>query len=231
MLMMHLSRMSEELILWSSQEFNFISFDDAYCTGSSIMPQKKNPDIVELGRGKTGRVYGALISVLTMLKGLPLAYNKDMQEDKEPLFDVIKQLSQTLTIYPPLLRTLKINNEIMQEAATVGYLNATLLAEYLVKKGLQFRSAHEIVGKMVTACIDKKCRLEELSLQEMNAFSSLISDDIYEMLAINNAVEATLPLASINEEIDVYENKYLRNTESWVKVKEDKLNSVYRAYW
>ena len=148
LIMMHLSRMSEELILWSSQEFNFISFDERYCTGSSIMPQKKNPDVVELGRGKTGRVYGALFAVLTMLKGLPLAYNKDMQEDKEPLFDVIKTLLQTLSIYSPLLSTLKINKDIMRQAANHGYLNATILAEYLVKKGMCFRAAHEIVGKL-----------------------------------------------------------------------------------
>ena len=230
LIMMHLSRMSEELILWSSQEFNFISFDEAYCTGSSIMPQKKNPDVVELGRGKTGRVYGALFAILTMLKGLPLAYNKDMQEDKEPLFDVVKQLSQTLKIYSPLLATLKVNTDVMYNAANVGYLNATILAEYLVTKGMSFRSAHEIVGKMVALCIQKNCQLDNLSLQEMNTFSPLISDDIYQVLSIANACESCIPSALLIDEIEFNEKQLLTN-QAWVKKKVADLLSVHNKYF
>ena len=229
LIMMHLSRMSEELILWSSQEFDFIGFDERYCTGSSIMPQKKNPDVVELSRGKTGRVYGALITVLTMLKGLPLAYNKDMQEDKEPLFDVIKTLRQTLSIYSPLLSTLKINDVIMRQAANDGYLNATILAEYLVKKGMRFRAAHEIVGKMVAFCINKQCPIESLSLQEMQQFSTDISEDVYEIISIDNAAAACISSSLLNEEITLREHQ-LQANHTWISEKEDLLKSVYVKY-
>ncbi len=229
LIMMHLSRMSEELILWSSQEFNFISFDERYCTGSSIMPQKKNPDVVELGRGKTGRVYGALLAVLTMLKGLPLAYNKDMQEDKEPLFDVIKTLRQTLSIYSPLVSTLKTNDIIMRQAAHNGYLNATILAEYLVKKGLRFRAAHEVVGKMVAFSISKQCSIERLSLHEMQQFSMIISEDVYEIISIDNAATACISSPLLNEEITMREQQ-LRANHTWVSEKEDLLKSVYLKY-
>ena len=190
LIMMHLSRFSEELILWSSQEFNFITFDDAYCTGSSIMPQKKNPDVAELARGKTGRVYGALFSLLTTLKGLPLAYNKDMQEDKEPLFDTVKTLQTTLSIYKPLLATLKVNKENMRKAVDLGHLNATALAEYLVKAGIPFRNAHEIVGKLVAHCLNKSCRLDDLSLEELKQFSPEIHDDVFAALNIEIIVKA-----------------------------------------
>ncbi|MDF3054320.1 MAG: argH, partial [Gammaproteobacteria bacterium] len=157
LIMMHLSRFSEELILWSSQEFAFIQLDDAYCTGSSIMPQKKNPDVPELMRGKTGRVYGDLISLLTTLKGLPLAYNKDMQEDKEPLFDAVKTVKASLAIFAPLIETLKINADKMQKAVKDGFLNATDLADDLAKAGMPFREAHRVSGEMVAHCIQKNC--------------------------------------------------------------------------
>ncbi len=229
LIMMHLSRMSEELILWSSQEFNFISFDERYCTGSSIMPQKKNPDVVELGRGKVGRVYGALLSVLTMLKGLPLAYNKDLQEDKEPLFDVIKTLCQTLSIYSPLINTLKVNEAVMRQAAQGGYLNATILAEYLVKKGMCFRSAHEVVGKMVAFCINNKCSIENLSLKEMQQFSVMISEEVYEIISIDNACAACVPSSLLREEIASSEHQ-LQVNYRWVAEKTDLLQSVYVKY-
>lgn len=215
-MMMHLSRLSEELVLWSSLEFNFISFDENYCTGSSIMPQKKNPDVVELSRGKTGRVYGALFTLLTVLKGLPLAYNKDLQEDKEPLFDVIKTVKQTLAIYSPLLVNLNVHADVMQKAAEEGYLNATLLAEYLVKKGLPFRKAHQVSGKMVLACINKSCQLEDLTLKEMQAFSTLIENDIYAALNIQNCM-ASKQLHWQKEASKI------KLTEAWVKSKTERL--------
>jgi argininosuccinate lyase len=230
LIMMHLSRMSEELILWCSQEFNFIQFDEAYCTGSSMMPQKKNPDIVELSRGKTGRVYGALISVLTMLKGLPLAYNKDMQEDKEPLFDTVKTLTQTLKIFSPLLDTLQINHDVMSKASKEGHLNATILAEYLVKAGMTFRSAHGLVGKMVADCIRKKCQLEDLTIEELTQYSPLISSDIYEILAVENATYRTVSDAKINDEIAICEEECEVNR-AWVLAKENILLSINKKYF
>jgi argininosuccinate lyase len=187
---MHISRLSEELVLWSSQEFNFIQFDESFCTGSSIMPQKKNPDVAELGRAKTGQVYGALITVLTVLKGLPLTYNKDLQEDKKPLFETIKTLQATLAIYVPLLSTMTINTEIMQQAVLDGHLNATALADYLVTNGASFRSAHEIVGKMVAYSASKNNRLEELSLEELKQFSPLFTKPINEIVSIDRIIAA-----------------------------------------
>lgn len=186
--MMHLSRFSEELVLWSSMEFGFVEMDDAYSTGSSIMPQKKNPDVAELVRGKTGRVYGDLIGILTMLKGLPLAYNKDMQEDKEALFDAVDTLKGCIGIFIPMLQTLVFKREKMLDATKDGYLNATDLADYLVAKGLPFRSAHSIAGKLVHYCIEKQKRLEDLTLEEFQAASTLIEKDVYEKLDIQNVV-------------------------------------------
>ncbi len=186
--MMHLSRFSEELVLWSSMEFGFVEMDDAYSTGSSIMPQKKNPDVAELVRGKTGRVYGDLIGILTMLKGLPLAYNKDMQEDKEALFDAVDTLKGCIGIFIPMLQTLVFKREKMLDATKDGYLNATDLADYLVAKGLPFRSAHAIAGKLVHYCIEKQKRLEDLTLEEFQAASTLIEKDVYEKLDIQNVV-------------------------------------------
>ncbi|NLW47959.1 MAG: argininosuccinate lyase [Firmicutes bacterium] len=189
LIMMHLSRFCEELVLWSSMEFSFVEMDDAYSTGSSIMPQKKNPDVAELIRGKTGRVYGDLITILTVMKGLPLAYNKDMQEDKEALFDASDTLKGCLTIFIPMLDTMAINRERMLEATKDGFLNATDLADYLVGKGLPFRTAHGVVGKLVKHCLDNHKRLEDLSMEEFRAGSALISEDIYEILKIENVVQ------------------------------------------
>lgn len=187
---MHLSRLSEELILWSSQEFDFIRFDDAFCTGSSMMPQKKNPDVAELCRGKTGRIYGALFSLLTVLKGLPLAYNKDLQEDKEALFDTVKTVQTTLAIYIPLLNTLEINPEQMHDAATKGYLNATALAEHLVQIGIPFRTAHEITGKMVAFALNQNHTLEELSLNEMQEFAPMLTESVFHYLNVDTIANA-----------------------------------------
>ena len=177
--MMHLSRFSEEIILWCSWEFKFIELDDAYSTGSSIMPQKKNPDIAELVRGKTGRVYGDLITLLTMLKGIPLAYNKDMQEDKEAIFDSLDTLNQCLKIFKPMLETIKVNKENMRNAAKKGFINATDLADYLVKKGMAFRDAYKISGSLVAYCIDKNIVLEDVPLEVFKEYSSLFDTDVY----------------------------------------------------
>ena len=190
LIMMHFSKISEELILWSSQEFNFIQIDDAFATGSSMMPQKKNPDICELARGKVGRVYGALMSLLTVLKGLPLAYNKDMQEDKEPLFDTVKTLTNTFAVYTPMLASMKINDTNMQSATENDFSNATNLANYLVQLGMPFRSAHKITGEIVLYCIDNKCLLKDLSLTTYQSFAEIINEDVYKILTIEAVVEA-----------------------------------------
>jgi argininosuccinate lyase len=190
LIMMHLSRFCEELVIWSSMEFGFVEMDDSYSTGSSIMPQKKNPDVAELIRGKTGRVYGDLITILTVMKGLPLAYNKDMQEDKEALFDTIDTLKGVLKIFTPMLGTIVFNRERMLAATKDGFLNATDLADYLVTKGIPFRVAHEIVGKLVKDCLSQGKRLEELSLTEFQAASALITSDIYEILDMERVVKA-----------------------------------------
>ena len=188
MIMMHLSRFSEEIILWSSNEFGFITIDDAYSTGSSIMPQKKNPDVAELVRGKAGRVYGDLIALLTIMKGLPLAYNKDMQEDKERLFDAVDTLKGCLLVFEPMLKTLKINKEKMRESAKSGFINATDMADYLASHGLPFREAHKIIGEIVLACEKKDKSLEELTIDELKEYSNVFSEDIYQAIAIDNCV-------------------------------------------
>ncbi|MBU8880857.1 argininosuccinate lyase [Bacillus sp. FJAT-29790] len=184
--MMHLSRLSEELILWSSQEFKFIDMDDAYSTGSSIMPQKKNPDAAELIRGKAGRVYGSLFSLLTTLKGLPLTYNKDMQEDKEQFFDAIDTVMDCLEIMSKMIDTLHVKEENMKAAIKAGFLNATEVADYLVSKGTAFRDAHEIVGKLIIYCEEQKKAIEDLTIEELAKFSSSITDDIYEYIDYEN---------------------------------------------
>ncbi|MRR57662.1 MAG: argininosuccinate lyase [Deltaproteobacteria bacterium] len=189
-LMMHLSRFSEELILWSTSEFDFIELSDSFCTGSSIMPQKKNPDVPELVRGKTGRVYGNLMALLTVMKALPLAYNKDMQEDKEPLFDTIDTIKGSLKIFADMIREMKIKADIMREAAARGFSNATDVADYLVRTGMPFREAHEVVGKSVRYCIEHGKRLEELSPAEWKAFSDLIGADIYDAITLEASVNA-----------------------------------------
>jgi len=185
-IMMHLSRLSEELILWSSQEFKFITIDDAYSTGSSIMPQKKNPDAAELTRGKTGRVYGSLMSLLTTMKGLPLAYNKDLQEDKEVFFDSLDTTLACLQIMSNMISTLEVNSENMKKAVKEGFLNATEVADYLVSKGVAFRDAHSIVGSIVIYCEDHKKAIEELTLEELSSLSSIIEEDIYEFIDYEN---------------------------------------------
>lgn len=188
-LMMHLSRLAEELILWSSTEFSFIELDDAYTTGSSIMPQKKNADVAELIRGKTGRVYGNLMQMLTMMKGLPLAYNKDMQEDKETLLDSIDTIKNSLAGMKSMISTMKVNSEIMRQAAEGGYTNATELADYLAAKGVPFRDAHRIAGSIVSKAVEEGCWLSDFSLDELQAINPFIEDDIFEALDIEVAVE------------------------------------------
>ncbi len=234
LIMLHISRLSEELILWSSQEFAFIRLDDAYCTGSSIMPQKKNPDIPELARGKTGRVYGALLSVLTMLKGLPLAYNKDLQEDKEPLFDTIKTLRSTLTIFSPLLATLTVNETQMRAALDSGFLNATDLADYLTQSGLPFRIAHHQVGKMVAYCTEKKCHLGEMSLQEMQQFAPDLTAEVFQILNLEDSVAKRNKLAetkqcSISQQLAEAEARLI-NDRRWISDKYTLLDNVSRTF-
>ncbi|MBU3133255.1 argininosuccinate lyase [Clostridium gasigenes] len=189
MIMMHLSRFSEEVILWCTGEFNFVELDDEYSTGSSIMPQKKNPDVAELVRGKTGRVYGDLMTLLTVMKGLPLAYNKDMQEDKEALFDGLDTASLSLKTFTGMVQTMKIKKDVMRKAAAGGFTNATDVADYLVKKGTAFRNAHEIVGEIVLHCIKINKSIEELSLDELKSFSPIFTEDIYKAIDLLTCVE------------------------------------------
>jgi argininosuccinate lyase len=189
-IMMHLSRLSEELILWSSTEFRFVELDDAFCTGSSIMPQKKNPDVPELVRGKTGRVYGNLVGLLTVLKSLPLAYNKDMQEDKEGMFDTVKTLQGALQLFAPMIATMKVNADVMRQAVNQDFSNATDIADFLVGKGMPFRQAHEVIGKTVLYCIQEKKYLLDLKLEEFKQFSSLFDDRIYAVLQPEQVVNA-----------------------------------------
>ncbi|NOX43385.1 MAG: argininosuccinate lyase [Gammaproteobacteria bacterium] len=190
LIMMHLSRVSEELILWSSAQFNFIEIDDCFCTGSSIMPQKKNPDVPELVRGKTGRVNGHLVSLLTLMKGQPLAYNKDNQEDKEPLFDTVDTLKDSLHVYADMIPAIKINRDSMKNAALQGYSTATDLADYLVKKGVAFRDAHEIVGRAVQYAIKSNKELAAILLAEFKTFSDVIEKDVYDVLSLEGSVSA-----------------------------------------
>ncbi len=188
--MMHLSRFCEELILWSSTEFQFIELDDAFCTGSSIMPQKKNPDVAELVRGKTGRVYGHLVSLLTVMKSLPLAYNKDLQEDKEGMFDVVDTLKMSLTLFAPMIETMKVNEEVLKRTVNQDFANATDLADYLVRKSLPFRDAHEVIGKTVLYCIQQQKFLPDLTIDEYRQFSNLFEEDVYEVINPVNVVNA-----------------------------------------
>ena len=181
--MMHLSRFCEEIIFWNTSDVGFIEIDDAFATGSSIMPQKKNPDMAELIRGKTGRVYGDLMALLTAMKGLPLAYNKDMQEDKEPVFDAFDTLNDCLKVFTGMLDTLKFKTEKMAISAKTGYMNATDCADYLVKKGLPFRECHAVIGKLVLDCIEKGCAIEDLSIDELKQYSPLFEEDLYEKIS------------------------------------------------
>jgi argininosuccinate lyase len=188
--MMHISRMSEELVIWMSPRVGFIDIADRFCTGSSIMPQKKNPDVPELARGKTGRVYGDLMGLLTLMKGQPLAYNKDNQEDKEPLFDTVDTVVDTLRIFADMAGGITVKPEAMRAAALQGYATATDLADYLVKKGLPFRDAHEAVARAVRACDDAGCDLSEMALEELRGFSPLIGDDVFAVLTLAGSVAA-----------------------------------------
>lgn len=189
-LMMHMSRLCEELVLWSSTEFGFVELDDAFCTGSSIMPQKKNPDVAELVRGKTGRVYGNLMGLLTVLKSLPLAYNKDMQEDKEGMFDTVATLDGALRLFAPMIATMQVRTGRMREAVNKDFSNATDIADFLVGKGLPFRDAHEVIGKTVLYCIENGKYLLDLTLEEFKTFSDLFDDKIYDVLQPENVVNA-----------------------------------------
>ena len=198
--MMHLSRFCEELIIWSSTEFNFIEMDDAFSTGSSIMPQKKNPDMAELIRGKTGRVYGDLMTLLTIMKGLPLAYNKDMQEDKLPVFDAADTLADSLGIFTEMMATIKVNGQVMEKAAKSGFMNATDAADYLVTKGIPFRDCHEIIGRIVLHCVQAGKAIEELTLAELKEFSPAFEEDIYEKIDIRACIAAKKSQGSTSPE-------------------------------
>ncbi len=192
MIQLHLSRLSEELVLWSSQEFSFVQISDKFCTGSSIMPQKKNPDIPELIRGKSGRVVGSLMSLMTLMKGLPLTYNRDLQEDKEPVFDAVDTVSASLAIMAEMLENLRFNTDQMEEATRTGFMTATDLADYLVLHNVPFREAHSIVGKAVAACIEKGCELTDLSLAEIREFSDVIGRDVFEVLRVEGSVNSRI---------------------------------------
>ena len=198
-IMMHLSRLSEEMIIWNSNEYGFIEIDDSFSTGSSIMPQKKNPDICELVRGKTGRVYGALMSILTTMKGLPLAYNKDMQEDKEVSFDAFKTVHDCLVMYEGMLSTTKFNKETMALSAVKGFTNATDAADYLVKKGMPFRDAHKVIGELVVYCISKDMAIDDLNIDELKKFSELFDEDVYEEISLKTCVEKRLTFGGCSE--------------------------------
>jgi len=216
-LMMHLSRFSEEIILWCSWEFKFVELDDAYSTGSSIMPQKKNPDIAELVRGKTGRVYGALMSLLTTMKGIPLAYNKDMQEDKELSFDAMDTVKGCIALFNGMLATMKFNKERMRASANGGFTNATDAADYLVNHGVPFRDAHGIVGQIVLYCIEKGIAIDDMSLEELKAISPVFEDDVYEAISMETCVNKRLtvgaPGKEAMEQVIAAEKKYLE--EEW----------------
>jgi len=189
---LHLSRLCEELVLWAGSEFDFVEIGDRFCTGSSIMPQKKNPDIAELVRGKSGRVVGSLMTLLTIMKGLPLTYNRDLQEDKEPVFDAVDTVSASLSIIAELLENLKFNTEKMIDATKSGFMTATDLADYLVLKDVPFREAHGIVGRIVSYCIDRGCELVDLTVQDMQQFSPVIEKDVYEVISIDGSVQSRI---------------------------------------
>lgn len=222
-IMMHLSRFCEEIIIWNSNEYRFVEIDDAYSTGSSIMPQKKNPDIAELVRGKTGRVYGALIAILTTMKGIPLAYNKDMQEDKELTFDAMDTVKGCLALFTGMVRTMKFNKEIMAASAMNGFTNATDAADYLVMKGVPFRDAHGIIGRLVLYCIEKNTCIDALDLEELKAISLVFDEDIYDAVSLKTCVEKRLtigaPGAEAMREVIALHKEFMDN--SWLKEKRE----------
>ncbi len=213
-IMMHLSRFSEEIIIWNSNEYRFVELDDAYSTGSSIMPQKKNPDIAELVRGKTGRVYGALMQMLTTMKGIPLAYNKDMQEDKEFTFDAIDTVKGCLALFTGMIRTMTVNKNVMEQSAKNGFTNATDAADYLVGKGVPFRDAHGIVGQLVLYCIEKNISLDDMTLEEYQKISPVFEEDIYEAISLETCVEKRetigAPSRSSMEQVIAINEEYLK---------------------
>ena len=217
-IMMHLSRFCEEIILWNSNEYRFVEIDDAYSTGSSIMPQKKNPDIAELVRGKTGRVYGALTSMLTTMKGIPLAYNKDMQEDKELTFDAIDTVKGCIALFNGMVSTMSFRKDIMEKSAKNGFTNATDAADYLVNHGVPFRDAHGIVGRLVLLCIDRGIALDDLTLEEYKEISPVFEEDIYEAISLKTCVEKRLtigaPGAEAMKKVIMLEKKYLEEAEN-----------------
>ena len=204
-IMMHLSRFSEEIILWNSNEYQFVELDDSYSTGSSIMPQKKNPDIAELVRGKTGRVYGHLMALLTTMKGLPLAYNKDMQEDKEGGFDALDTVIDCLTLFTGMVKTMKFRKDVMEKSAAKGFTNATDAADYLVNHGVPFRDAHGIIGQLVLTCLDKGISLDELPLEDYKAISPVFEEDIYDAISMKTCVEKRMTLGAPGEYITRYQ--------------------------
>ena len=218
-IMMHLSRFSEEIIIWNTNEYQFVELDDAYSTGSSIMPQKKNPDIAELVRGKTGRVYGALMSLLTTMKGLPLAYNKDMQEDKEMAFDAMETAQNCILLFTGMIATMKFRKDNMAKSALGGFTNATDAADYLVNKGVPFRDAHGIIGRMVLYCIDKNCSIDDLSLEELKNLSDKFEADIYDAISLKTCVEKRLTIGAPGSEamkqVIAMSKEYLN--QEWVK--------------
>lgn len=218
-IMMHLSRFSEEIILWNTDEYRFVDIDDAYSTGSSIMPQKKNPDIAELVRGKTGRVYGALTALLTTMKGLPLAYNKDLQEDKEFAFDAMDTVTDCLVLFTGMIKTMKFRKDVMEKSALRGFSNATDAADYLVGKGVPFRDAHEIIGKLVLYCIEKESSIDELSMEQLREISDKFGPDFYEAVSLKTCVEKRLTTGAPGPEAmgKVLEEsrKYLAEDNDW----------------
>jgi len=213
-IMMHLSRFAEELIIWNSNEYRFIEMDDAFSTGSSIMPQKKNPDICELVRGKTGRVYGDLMSLLTTMKGLPLAYNKDMQEDKEPAFDAVDTAKACISLFSAMLSTITFRKEVMRLSAVRGFTNATDAADYLVVKGVPFRDAHGIIGRLVLHCIDENKGIEDMSIEELKEFSPAFDEDVYEAVSLGTCVEKRLTLGAPGQEMM---KKVIEIEKRWLK--------------
>ena len=229
-IMMHLSRFSEEIIIWNSNEYQFVELDDAYSTGSSIMPQKKNPDIAELVRGKTGRVYGALMALLTTMKGLPLAYNKDMQEDKEMAFDAMDTAADCITLFTGMIQTMKFRKDRMAKSAMNGFTNATDAADYLVGKGVPFRDAHGIIGRLVLYCIEKDTSIDALSLEELRSISDKFDEDIYDAISLKNCVEKRLTIGAPGEKMMkqvIEKNKeYLKNDaiEEYQQSLEDRLS-------
>ena len=229
-IMMHLSRFSEEIIIWNSNEYQFVELDDAYSTGSSIMPQKKNPDIAELVRGKTGRVYGALMALLTTMKGLPLAYNKDMQEDKEMAFDAMDTAADCITLFTGMIRTMKFRKDRMAKSAMNGFTNATDAADYLVGKGVPFRDAHGIIGRLVLYCIEKDTSIDALSLEELRSISDKFDEDIYDAVSLKTCVEKRLtigaPGAEMMKQVIEKNKEYLKNDaiEAYQQSLEDRLS-------